>query len=81
MFKHQYKDMLEMERVLAESDVDWTVVRPPRLSDGDHTGEYRVDAEEPMKDSSTISRADLADFIVTRLADEDTHRKIVWVSK
>ncbi len=81
MFKHQYKDMLAMERVLADSDVDWTVVRPPRLSDGEHTGEYRVDAGEPMKDSSTISRADLADFIVTRLADEDTHRKVVWVSK
>ncbi|HEV7651164.1 MAG TPA: SDR family oxidoreductase [Actinophytocola sp.] len=79
MFKHQYRDMLEMERVLADSGLDWTAVRPPRLSDGEHTGGYRTDSE-PLKDSSTISRADLADFIVSRLEDAETHRKVVWVS-
>jgi len=79
MFKHQYQDMLEMERTIEGSDVDWTLVRPPRLSDGERTGEYRT-SDEPLKDSSGISRADLADFIVTRLEDADSHRKTVWVS-
>jgi len=79
MFKHQYRDMLEMERILADSELDWTAVRPPRLSDGEHTGTYRTDSE-PLKDSSTISRADLADFIVSRLEDSQTYRKVVWVS-
>jgi len=79
MFKHQYKDMLAMEKLLEATDLDWTAVRPPRLNDGDAAGEYRT-SDEPLKDSSGISRADLADFIVTRLEDADTHRKVVWVS-
>jgi putative NADH-flavin reductase len=79
MFKHQYKDMLEMERLLEATDLDWTAVRPPRLNDGEAAGEYRT-SDEALKDSSGISRADLADFIVTRLEDADTHRKVVWVS-
>ncbi|MGH3758597.1 NAD(P)-dependent oxidoreductase [Actinophytocola sp.] len=79
MFSHQYKDMLEMERLLAESDVDWTALRPPRLSDGEHTGTYRT-STEPLKDSSTISRANLADCVVSRLADAESYRKVVWVS-
>lgn len=80
MFRHQYKDMLEMERVLAGSGLDWTAVRPPRLSDGEHTGDYRT-ATEPLKDSSTISRADLADYVVSRLEDADSYQRVVWVSR
>lgn len=74
-----YRDMLEMERELAEADVDWTVVRPPRLSDKEHTGSYGVSTGEPGK-SSGISRADLADYIVAHLDDEESFRKVVWIS-
>lgn len=74
-----YRDMLEMERELAAADVDWTVVRPPRLSDKEHTGTYGVSTGEPGK-SSGISRADLADYIVAHLDDEESFQKIVWIS-
>jgi putative NADH-flavin reductase len=80
IFRHQWTDMLTMEHELAASDVDWTVIRPPRLNDGDHTGVYRVSPDEAMKESSSISRADLADYIVTHLAAEETYHKLVWIS-
>lgn len=79
ILKHLYGDMLEMERALADSDTDWTVVRPPRLSDKERTGEYTVSTGEPGP-SSGISRADLADYIVTHLADEESHQKLVWIT-
>jgi putative NADH-flavin reductase len=79
ILKHLYGDMLEMERVLADSETDWTVVRPPRLSDKEHTGTYQVSTGEPGP-SSGISRADLADYMVTRLADEESYRKLVWIT-
>lgn len=79
ILKHLYGDMLEMERVLADSETDWTVVRPPRLSDKEHTGAYQVSTGEPGP-SSGISRADLADYIVTRLADEESYQKLVWIT-
>lgn len=80
ILKHLYGDMLEMERALADSDTDWTVVRPPRLSDKEHTGTYSVSTGEPGP-SSGISRADLADYIVTRLADEESYQKLVWITQ
>lgn len=54
--------------VLRASDVDWTIVRYPRLMDGAHTGKYRVGYVG--KDSgSQISRADGADFVLKELAE------------
>src|SRR5688572_13497313 len=48
------------------SDLDWTIVRFPRLVDGAHTGKYRVGYVS--KESSTqFSRADGADFILKEL--------------
>jgi hypothetical protein len=35
-------DAAAMERVFGESELDWTIVRPPRLTDKPHTGKYRV---------------------------------------
>lgn len=53
--------------VLCASDVDWTIVRFPRLTDGAHTGKYRVGYLG--KDSgSMLSRADGADFVLRELA-------------
>ncbi len=47
-------------------DIDWTIVRYPMLTDGPHTGKYRVGYIG--KDSgSRISRADGADFIIKEL--------------
>src|SRR5215212_6601162 len=39
--KH-YADLALMEDVLRDSDLDWTIVRPPRLTDGLLTGIYRT---------------------------------------
>src|SRR5712691_12727553 len=35
-------DASAMERVLGESELDWTIVRPPELTDKLYTGKYRV---------------------------------------
>lgn len=52
--------------VIRSSNLDWTIVRFPRLLDGEHTGTYR--AGYVGKDSgSQISRADGADFILREL--------------
>ncbi len=55
-------------KVIQASDLDWTIVRFPRLTDGAHTGKYRVGYMG--KDSGTqISRADGADFVLKELAE------------
>ena len=46
-------------QAFAASDLDWTLVRPPRLVDGPSTGKVTHDAHTPGR-SSSIRRADLA---------------------
>lgn len=61
------------------SDLDWTIVRYPRLLDGALTGKYRVGYVG--KDSgSQISRADGADFVLKELTANQWIRKAPIVS-
>ena len=52
--------------VIQASDLDWTVVRYPRLLDGPHTGKYRV-GYLGKGAGMQISRADGADFVLKEL--------------
>jgi putative NADH-flavin reductase len=66
-------------KAIQASDLDWTVVRFPRLVDGELTGKYR--AGFLGKDSgSQLSRADAADFILKELSEKKWLRKLPVVS-
>lgn len=55
-----YDDMRRMEDLLANSDLDWTIFRPPRLTNGASTGRYRIAIDVPLPRARSVSRADLA---------------------
>lgn len=46
--------------VLAESTVEWTEVRPPRLRNADPTGTWRLTEEAPGLTAAPVARADVA---------------------
>jgi len=79
-FKYSYADMLLMEKQLRESDLNWTVIRPPRLLNGDKTGKYRTGLNEFIPNMSSLNRSDLADYIVGHLEDEKTYKAKVEIS-
>lgn len=67
----------EMERIVAASDLDWTIVRPPRLTNGKLTARYQVADNRFPPGKQTLSRADVADFLLNEL-DRGAHvRRIV----
>ncbi|WP_433658411.1 NAD(P)-dependent oxidoreductase [Nocardia sp. CA-128927] len=66
-----YGDMRLMESIISESDVDWTFVRPARLTDNPPTGTYRVQDGETPSGGWQVPVTDLARFIVGEL---DEHR-------
>jgi putative NADH-flavin reductase len=61
-FPDVVRDASEMEDVFRKSGLDWTMVRPPRLTDKPRTGKYRVKEGHLPRFGFTISRADVADF-------------------
>jgi uncharacterized protein YbjT (DUF2867 family) len=62
-----FADVRQMERVVKDSDLDWTLVRPTRLVSDPGKGEYRVRAGFPPPGGGKIARADVAHFIGTAL--------------
>jgi len=71
--KSTYADMAAMERGLANSNLDWTVLRPSGLFDADDVSDYRV--AEDHADGVFTSREDLAACL---LAQTDDQR---WIGK
>ena len=66
-------------KVIQNSDLEWTVVRFPRLLDGEPTGKYRFGYVS--KDSSTqLSRADAAAAVLKELTEKMWLRKLPVVS-
>jgi len=80
LFKYSFADMLMMENILFDSKLDWTVIRPPRLLNGDKKGNYRTSINEYLPKLSSLTRADLADYIIHHLDDEETYKSRVEIS-
>ena len=64
------------EQALRQSGLDYTVVRPTRLTNEAKTGQYKVGS----RGRGQISRADVADFILKVLPDPAWYGKAVTVS-
>jgi len=68
-----YPDIALMERELeARSDLDWTIVAPALLTNGPHTGRYRLDTGAVVPGGLRLARADLAAFVLDT-AEKGTH--------
>jgi putative NADH-flavin reductase len=59
-------DSANHARIVGSSDLDWTIVRVPMLTDGERKGQYRV-GMVGKDDGPRISRADVADFMLKQL--------------
>ncbi|MEV6423145.1 NAD(P)H-binding protein [Streptomyces sp. NPDC051662] len=68
-----------METILRESGLDWTSVRPPRLTDADGKGTYRH-AVEAGPAANAIARADVARAMLDFVTDRSTFGHAVGVS-
>jgi putative NADH-flavin reductase len=73
-------DASGMERVFGESDLDWTIVRPPQLTDKPYTGKYRVREGHSPRFGFKISRADVADYFIKTVEDRTSIGKVFGTS-
>lgn len=72
-------DAIAHHKVLANSSLKWIIVRGPRLTNGKKRGTYRV-GWVGVNAGTSISRADLADFIVKQVDDEQFLLQMPFVS-
>jgi len=72
-------DAIKHHEILKSSGLNWSIVRGPRLTNDEKTGTYRV-GWVGVNASTKISRADLADFILSQVDDEKFNFQMPFVS-
>lgn len=73
-------DKERQEALIRQSDLDWTIVRPSRLTNSPATGSYRIAPQLHYSSRSSVSRADLAAFLLGQLSDRSFVRSTVEIS-
>ncbi|HXB46341.1 MAG TPA: NAD(P)H-binding protein [Streptosporangiaceae bacterium] len=78
--RHVCADMRAAEAEVEATDLDWTIVRPPRLTAGQVTGRYRSRIDGGLPRSLAVSRADLAACMLSAIGDPATVRRHIAVA-
>ncbi|HWX39038.1 MAG TPA: SDR family oxidoreductase [Candidatus Sulfotelmatobacter sp.] len=79
-FPNMVADASEMESFFQKSGLDWTLVRPPRLTDRPRRGRFRVREGHLPGFGFTISRADVAAFMIKTAENHLFIQKVVGIS-
>jgi putative NADH-flavin reductase len=80
MFRTHYEDLARMEDVVRASDLEWTIARPPKLSNKARTGRYRTALGHNVRGGFSISRADVAHQMLHSLDQPETVRQVVGMA-
>jgi len=76
-------DSAEMERMVKASGLNWTIIRPPRLTNGPRRERHGV-ADDRLPNgaggNATISRADVAHFMLNELEHPAHIRRVVGIA-
>ena len=80
VFTSELADSGAMERRVQASNLDWTIVRAPRLLDGGSAVGYRVERDRRPPGPLSMQRADLAAFLVDEVRRGDHIRAVVGIA-
>lgn len=79
ILRHPYADLRRMEALMKESDLGWTIVRPPMLTNGEPRGRWRVAVDAFLAHPFKISRKDLAAYMLSDVSNAAVYRRTVEV--
>jgi len=79
--RHVCADMRAGEAVVEASGLDWTIVRPPRLTSKPASGTYRTAVDRSLPHGFTVARADLAACMLSLIDDPRTIGKHIGIAR
>ena len=80
ILRKHYADLALMEDILRESRLDWTVVRPPRLTNKLLTGTYRTAYGRNLPGGVTISRANVGHLMLRVLDEPESIKQVIAIA-
>ncbi len=78
--RKRYEDLALMEDVMRDSGLDWTIMRPTRLTNRSMTGGYRTALGNNVRGGTSISRADVAHCMLRAVHQPETIKETVCVA-
>lgn len=75
IFRNAYDDKSIQEALIAESDLEWLIVRPGVLMNWPTSGKYTVLTRQSEWRNGIVGSADVADFIVKRIEADSLNRQ------
>ncbi|MCU1304329.1 MAG: hypothetical protein JWQ87_4613 [Candidatus Sulfotelmatobacter sp.] len=79
LLKNLFTDLPVQEKLIKESGLNWTIVRPARLTNGPKTGECRS-GDIYIHPFTSISRVDVAAFLLKEVDSSEYQKKEVTIS-
>ena len=79
LLRSEMKDKAAMEAIVGASDLGWTIIRLPFLTDDPPTGEIILFSAETGATAHKLTRSDLAAFMLAQLSSDQYLQKIVAV--
>ena len=80
ILRHFSRDQRAMERIVTASDLDWTVLRPPRMSNSAPDGQSTAMLGEPPDGSGMlITKEEVARVILDTAENRRYVRKVVHI--
>ncbi|MEV4560587.1 NAD(P)H-binding protein [Kitasatospora sp. NPDC049285] len=80
VLRGHYADLARMEDVLHASGLDWTVIRPPQLTDKPLGRDYRIAYGRNIRGGRTASRADVAHCMLRSLREPEMVGRTVGIA-
>jgi putative NADH-flavin reductase len=80
ILRNHMRDSLAMEKIVQASGLDWTIARPPRLTQEDYTS-YRSREGAAPRMGFTLSRKAVAAFMLDAIEQRKHLNKIVGIAK
>src|SRR5213592_1966663 len=80
ILRNHMRDSLAMEKVVQESGLDWTIARPPRLTQ-DQYATYRSREGAAPKMGFSLSRKAVAAFMLDVIEQKKHSQKIIGIAK
>ncbi|WP_427896614.1 NAD(P)-dependent oxidoreductase [Kribbella sp. GL6] len=80
LLRESFADARRMEELIGASPLDWTIVCPPRLTNGTAKGTIRSNTEGTVRGGFTITRADVATYMLDAVDNAVLIRKTALIS-
>jgi putative NADH-flavin reductase len=80
VLRKHYADLALMEDILRDSSLEWTVMRPPRLTNKPLSRTYRTAFGQNLRGGLTISRADVAHLMLRVLEQPESINQAIGIA-